>query len=171
MSKSNPKEHEFVEELEEEVAQYVKKLKNKFKKAQKEAKEYLDGWQRERANFANYKKDVEKRMSEAKDNIKGETLIHMLQVVDNLELMLKHVDDAIKKSKWFSGVEQAHKHAQQTVKNLGLVEIETKPGDKFDPQIHDAIAGEGDIVEEVLKRGYRMDGKVLRPTEVKVRNN
>ena|SRR3989338_5681597 len=168
--KNNKKEPEFLEELEEEVEEYIKKLKKKSKKVKAEAMEYLNGWQRERAGFINYKKDVEKRIAEARENARGEVLIHSLQVIDNLELMLKHADEAIKKTNWFLGAEQAYKHAQQTIKNLGLQEIETKENDKFDPAIHEAIEGEGDVIAEVFKKGYKMEHKILRPAQVKVKN-
>ncbi|OGZ58799.1 MAG: nucleotide exchange factor GrpE [Candidatus Spechtbacteria bacterium RIFCSPLOWO2_12_FULL_38_22] len=163
------KDPEFIEEAEEVVEEYVKKIKKRFKKAQKEAKEYLDGWQRERANFANYKKDIEKYIETAREKTKEEVLFHTLSIVDNLELMLRHVDETIRKSNWFLGVEQAYKHAQQTLKNLGVEEISAKEGDKFNPNIHEAIGGEGDIIAEVLKRGHKIGDKVLRPVQVKVK--
>ena len=67
------------------------------------------------------------------------------------------------------GVEQAYKHAQQTLKNLGVEEISAKEGDKFNPNIHEAIGGEGDIIAVVLKRGHKIGDKVLRPVQVKVK--
>ena len=170
MTKKPKKEPEFMEELEQEVIEYIKKVKKKLKKSQKEAREYLNGWQRERADFMNYKRDFEKHLSEASDYAKGEVLVHSLQIIDNIELILKHADETIKKSSWFSGVEHAYKHAQKTLESLGLNEIETKKGDKFDPAIHEAIEGEGDVIAEVFKKGYKMGHKILRPAQVKVKN-
>lgn len=163
-------EPEFIDELTEDVEKYIKKLKSKFKKTQKDAKEYLDGWQRERANFANYKKDIEKYIEIARDSAKEEVLFYTLSMMDNLELMLAHADKAIKKSDWFRGVEQAHRHAEQTISGLGVGEIPVKKGDKFDPKLHDAIEGDGDTIVKVLKKGYKMGDKVLRPVQVKVKN-
>lgn len=176
--KSNKKEPEFIDELTQDVEKYVKILKKNFKKAQKEAKEYLDGWQRERADFINYKKDIESYLERGRQNVKEEVLLQYINTVDNIELMIEHAHDAIIKTDWWAGVENAHKHALGALKNLGVEEIQTKMGDKFDPELHEAVDGEGDIIAEVLKKGYKMgdpsnpsgQARILRPAQVKVKN-
>lgn len=176
--KSNKKEPEFINELTQDVEKYVKLLKKKFKKTQKEAKEYLDGWQRERADFANYKKDIENYLERSRQSVKEEVLLQYINTVDNIELMIEHAHDAIIKTDWWAGVENAHKHALGALKNLGVEEIKTKAGDKFDPKLHEAVEGEGDIIAEVLKKGYKIEDpsnssgqvKILRPAQVKVKN-
>ena len=163
---SNP---EFIDESTQDIEKYIKLLKKKFKKAQKEAKEYLNGWQRERADFVNYKKDIENYLERGRQSVKEEVLLQYINTIDNIELMMKHAQDAIVKTDWYRGVENAHKHALGALKNLGVEEIETKAGNKFDPKIHDAIEGEGDIIAEVLKRGYKLNDKVMRPVQVRVK--
>lgn len=171
MTKKNTKisDPPLVDELTEDVEKYAKILKKKFKKAQKEAKEYLDGWQRERADFVNYKKDIESYLEHARQNVKEEVLLQYINTIDNIELMMEHAHDAIVKTDWYSGVENAHKHALGALKNLGVEEIKTKRGDKFDTKLHEAMKGEGDVVAEVMRKGYKIGDKVLRPTQVRVK--
>ncbi|MDP4010515.1 MAG: nucleotide exchange factor GrpE [Candidatus Spechtbacteria bacterium] len=165
------KEPDYIEEISGEVEEQFKKLKKKFKEAQREAKEHLDGWQRERADFANYKKDIEKYLQSASDNVKEEVLLQYINTVDNIELMMEHAHDAIVKTDWYSGVENAHKHAIGALKGLGVKEIHTKPGDEFDPKLHEAVEGEGGVIEKVVQKGYMLGEKVIRPAKVRVKNN
>lgn len=164
------KKQEIIEEISEEVIEVVKKLKKKLNKAKKEGKEYLDGWQRERADFVNYKKDIEKHIKESSERVKEEVLLQSITIVDNLELMMEHAHEAIIKSDWYRGVENAHTHAIQTLQGMGVEEIEVKKGDTFNPEEHEAVEGEGDVIKEVIQKGYKMGSKVLRPTQVKLRN-
>lgn len=180
----NPEQEEeqdfeyIVDNAADEVAEKVKKLHKKMKKAQKEAKEYLDGWQRERADFANYKKEVQKTVDESKRYIKEDAAEKLLEVADNFELMMRHASKEIAESEWYKGVEQAYKQMILKLKEMEVHEIEVKPGDEFNPELHWAVEGEGNTVEEVMQKGYWMghiaggvkEGKVIRPTKVKLKN-
>ncbi|MEX2145227.1 MAG: nucleotide exchange factor GrpE [Candidatus Spechtbacterales bacterium] len=165
------KDPDFIEEVGQEAEEQFKKLKKKFKQVQEEAKEHLDGWQRERAEFANYKKDIEKYLEGAKEKVKEEVLLQYINTVDNIELMMEHAHDAIVKTDWYSGVENAHKHALQALKGLGVEEIHTKRGDEFDPKLHEAVEGGGNTVAKVVQKGYVLGGKVIRPAKVRVKNS
>ncbi|MEX0877440.1 MAG: nucleotide exchange factor GrpE [Candidatus Spechtbacterales bacterium] len=163
-----------VENVADDVAEDIKKIHKKMKKAQKEAKEYLDGWQRERANFANYKKEIQKTIDESKRYIKEDAAEKLLEVADNFELMMRHASKEIQASEWYTGVEQAYKQMTVKLREMEVHEIEVKPGDEFDPAIHWAVEGEGDTVDEVMQKGYWMghiaggveEGKVVRPAKV-----
>lgn len=157
------------EELDKEVEEYVKKVKKKLKSAQKDAKEYLDGWQRERADFVNYKKNIEGQIENTGRQVKADVLLQYLETIDNIELMAKHATDTITKTDWYKGVENAHAHAVRTLKNMDVEEIPAKEGDSFDPNVHEAVEGEGDTIEKILKKGYKMGDKILRPVQVKIK--
>ncbi len=165
-------DHEYTNEENENRAEQaeeeIKKLKKKLKKAEREKKKYLEGWQKERAEFANYKKEMQKYIEEARENVKEDTVIQFLGVLDNLQLMTEHTPEDIAKSNWYKGVEQIEKYTQQMLKNLGIEEIEAKKGDEFDPEVHEATEGEGSNIGEIVRKGYKLEGKVIRPAQVKV---
>ncbi|MDX1535610.1 MAG: nucleotide exchange factor GrpE [Candidatus Spechtbacterales bacterium] len=169
MAKDNEEKNEYIEELSEEVENKVKKLKKKLKKLKEEKQEYLDGWQRERAAFANYKKDIQKYIDESRVVVKEESVTQFLNIVDNLELMVKHVPKAIEESDWYKGVGHIAEQARQTMKNMDVEEVKASSGDDFDPELHEAVEGEGEVIEEVVQKGYKMNGKLIRPVKVKVK--
>jgi molecular chaperone GrpE len=171
MAKKPPKNLEYlVEDIAGDVVEKINKLKKRLKKAQKEAEEYLNGWQRERADFVNYKKDVEKYLEKARQNVKQEVLLQYINTIDHIELMIRHAHDAIIKTDWYKGVENAHKQAINALKGMSVEEIPVQKGDKFNPNLFEAVEGEGDTVEEVLRKGYKIGDKVLRPAQVKLTN-
>lgn len=167
--KKDNQAEEFIEEVSEEVQEQVKKLKKKLKKIKADKQEYLDGWQRERANFANYKKDIQKYIEQSRESAKEDATAQFLNIVDNLELMIKHAPENIEKSDWYKGVGHTAEQARQTMKNMGVEEVDAKPGDEFNPALHEAVEGEGNVVEEVVQKGYKMNGKLIRAVRVKVK--
>ena len=71
----------------------LKRLREKLKRAVEEKREYLEGWQRARADFANYKREVEEGHGEKTVALASRFLEEMLPALDALELALKHHDD------------------------------------------------------------------------------
>ena len=146
-----------------------KKLKKKLKQAERERKEYLDGWQRERADFTNYKRDNEKYMDESRQLVREDIILQMLSVLDNLELAIAHTPEDIQKMSWYKGVEHVYKQFADKLKELGVEEIEAA-GKKFDPALHEALEGTGDWVAEVAQKGYKLGDKVIRAAKVSVKS-
>jgi molecular chaperone GrpE len=151
----------------------IKKVKEKLKQCQKEKQEYLTGWQREKADFINYKRRQEEQMAEWSKML-GEGLVRdILPVLDTLEPRNYADLDAEQRGKGevVKGLELLRQQLLKILQNHGLSEIKAV-GEKFDPQLHEAVeqvAGEesGMVVEEV-QRGYLLNGKVLRVAKVKV---
>ena len=125
------------------------------------------------ADFENYRKRQE---HEREDLLKFGTenaLKKMLEVLDNFERgrkALEKVEDCVKVKESFDLV---HKQTVETLKKLGLEEIETE-GKEFDPNFHDAVMQtptsehpEHTVINE-LQKGYKMGDKVLRPALVNV---
>ncbi|MEX0869989.1 MAG: nucleotide exchange factor GrpE [Candidatus Spechtbacterales bacterium] len=160
---------EYTEDTPEELEGKFKKLKKKLKSAEKEKKEYLDGWQRERAEFANYKKDIQKYIGETREAVKGDTISEVLVLLDNLELVAKHAPEEIAESDWYKGVQHVYRQAEQMLQSLGVQEIEAKEEDELDPVLHEAVEGEGGVIDEIVQKGYKLEDKVLRPAKVKVK--
>lgn len=138
-----------------------------------QAVEYLDSWQRERADFLNFKKRTDKDREQAHYNAIGDVVQKYLVVLDDLERALKSRPAELKDSTWVEGIEHIYR------KLLSLLELEGVkqmiPGeDMFDPSIHEAVVQEenpdhvsGQIIE-VISPGYQIGDRVIRPARVKV---
>jgi molecular chaperone GrpE len=135
--------------------------------------EYLDGWQRARADFANYKKRIEREQREAYRRAAGDILTRYLGIVDDLERALKDRPTEGEPSNWADGVELIYRKFHSILEAEG-VELIDAMGQPFDPNLHEAISHEDSdeqpagYVIEVLQQGYRMGDQVLRPALVRV---
>jgi len=167
MNMNNEEEYIPEDDAPENATSAVKKLKKELKKAKEEKQEYLDGWQRERADFANYKKDMDKYLSATREAAKESVILQMLSVFDNMELMVKHTPADIEKTDWYKGVQHVYTQFEQTLNAIGLEEI-ICDGKEFDPTLHEAIEGSGETIKEVSQKGYMLNGKVLRVAKVKM---
>jgi len=152
------------------------KLKEKIKKLEAEKAEYMDGWQRERADFVNFKKRAE---DDKKEYIKfaNESLLEeMLTVLESFDMafMNKEQWNSVPEN-WRVGVEYIHSQLVKILDDNGLKEFTPKEGDKFDPHLHVAEevlpvsdqAKDGTIVS-LKKKGYMMNGKVIIAPKVVV---
>ncbi len=163
------------EEEGEYSADTIKKLREKLKKCTAENKEYLDGWQRAKADFTNLKKDTEKQKQNFVKFAKEDLLSEILPVLDSFEMAFanKEAWEKVDKS-WRSGVEYIHGQLKTVFENNGIVEI-SPLGDTFDPNKHNSIElvdtddeQKDDTVVEVVQKGYMLNEKVMRPARVKV---
>ncbi len=140
---------------------------------QAKADEYLDGWQRSRAEFANYKKRIEREREEERSRIKGEILIRYIGIVDDLERALKDRPQQEELASWAEGIDLIYRKLKTILESEGITRIEAE-GKQFDPNYHEAITQvesddhqEGEIVE-VIQQGYQIGERVLRPALVRV---
>lgn len=164
---------ETVEALQETTPDDVQVLKDELIEWQTKANEYLDGWQRARADYANYKKRVERDQAQAHQNATANAIRRFLEVKDDLELALKNRPNQGDDAGWADGVELIYRKLATFLEAEGVSIIETD-GKFFDPNFHEAITHEvhpelesGQIIA-VLKQGYRMGDRVLRPAQVRV---
>ncbi len=141
--------------------------------AQLEAQSNKDGWQRARAEFANYKKRTERERAEIYQRAAHDTLASLLPIIDDFERAMSSVPEAIGEDQWFGGVEMIQRKFLNLLENNAVQEIDPT-GELFDPNWHQAIgAEESDQVEsghviETLQKGYRAGDKALRLALVKV---
>ncbi len=134
-------------------------MNDELEKIKTQAEEYLNNWKRERADFINYKKDEAKRVEEFVRFANEALVLELIDILDNLELGLKHEPtDLLKK---------LSKDFEQLLKKYGVEKIKTE-GEGFDPVMHEAVEGiEGNNLKE-LRPGYTMYGKVIRPARVQL---
>lgn len=138
-----------------------------------EAAEYLDGWQRARAEFANYKKRIDRENEDARARITGEIITRYLGVIDDLERALSRAPEDETCQEWIKGIELIYQKLLAILDAEGIESIEAE-GERFDPNLHEAISyeesethEEGTVIE-VTQRGYRLGDRILRPAMVRV---
>jgi molecular chaperone GrpE len=148
-------------------------LQQELAQAQAERGEYLDGWQRERAEFLNYKKRVERDLESAHAVAAASILTRYLAVLDDLERALKDPPASPEFTAWVDGIQLIQRKLQAILDAEG-VEVIQAEGMLFDPTIHEAVTfephdgfHEGQIIE-VLQKGYRLGERILRPAMVRV---
>src|SRR4030042_2646255 len=103
----------------------------------------LDSWKRCQADFENYKKDQAKGREEFAKFAKMDVILQILPVLDNFGALLSHVPEKEKDSAWVAGITHIQRQIEDVLKNNNVEEIEVKIGDKFNPEIHEAVGGRG----------------------------
>jgi molecular chaperone GrpE len=134
--------------------------------AHAERDEYLDALRRLQADFENFKKRTMKQQSDLLERAAMSLADKLLHVLDAADLAIAHGGGEV--------VGPVASLLMDTLSKEGLVGVEPKPGDAFDPTVHEAVAhepGEGSTQEvvELLRPGYRWKGTLLRPAMVRVR--
>ena len=157
----------------------IKRMKNKLRSSwvidaielmneKQKTDQYLDSWKRCQADFENFKKDQEKAREEFAKFSKMDVISQILPVLDNFEASLSHVPEKEKNSAWVAGITHIKRQIEDMLRNNGVEEIAVKIGDKFDPEVHEAVAGKGEKVKKVMQKGYRINRKILRAVRVEV---
>jgi molecular chaperone GrpE len=141
--------------------------------ARAKADEYLEGWQRSRAEFANYKKRIEREQAQVYQNASGNVIKRYLEIVDDLERALKNRPKDGEGASWANGIELIYRKFTSLMESEGIKMMEAA-GQDFDPNFHEAITQEdspnhesGQIIE-VVQKGYLIGDRVLRPALVRV---
>lgn len=149
------------------------KQQSDFKKCQKQAEEYLNGWKRAKADLINYKKRQEEIAGEFIKFANEDLIFEFLPILDNFTLAAQHLPKELKNSEWVKGIFQIKNQLENLLTARGVEEIKSA-GEKFNPEFHEAIEEikssdkkTGMIVEEIQK-GYKLNGKVIRAAKVKV---
>lgn len=144
----------------------------RLEEAESRAGEYLDSLQRERAAFQNYRRRVERERAEQSQLIAGELLLKLLPTLDDFYRAMDAVP-AGERNQWFEGIVLILRKFERFLADEGVVEIEAL-GQPFDPALHEAVGVDHDsgaasgTVTAVLRRGYRLGDRVLRPALVRV---
>jgi molecular chaperone GrpE len=160
--------------LEAEAASLeLEKIQQELLQAQAKADEYLDGWQRSRAEFTNYKKRIERDQAQTYQAAAGSVIRHFLGVVDDLDRALKNRPDQGDGAAWASGIELIYRKLLSILESEGVTPIPAENA-MFDPVFHEAVMSEdsndhesGQVIE-VLQQGYMLGDKILRPAMVRV---
>jgi molecular chaperone GrpE len=191
MSKKNDKQHNDADEsiIEDDEFDYepevveeqgmsdkLKKLRKELQETKKQSQEYLTGWQKERASFANFKAEEERKRAERITRLKLGLVSDFFPVLDSFDMAFgnKEAWESVDQN-WRMGVEYIYTQFMNTLESYGIQVIPTEAGDAFNPNLHEPVetidtdnpSDDGSIVK-VVRKGYRTDETVLRPVKVQV---
>lgn len=142
-----------------------------------ERKNSFNSWKRCLADFENYKK---RQAGERADMIAYSNInliLEILPVLDNFHASTDHIPEDQKDDPWVIGIMHIQHQLEKVLEDNGVIEIEVKTGDEFDPNTMEAIKQESENnkkegknkVEKVLMKGYKIGGKVIRAARVSVK--
>jgi molecular chaperone GrpE len=140
--------------------------------AKAQAAEYLEHLQRLQAEFENYRKRVLREQTRAVEFATEPVMMRLLEVLDEFELALVAAEQRPDFDKFLRGVEIVYAKLLDILRAEGLERIDAR-GKPFDPTEHEAlfqVEGEDGepYVADILRPGYRLKGRVVRPAGVKV---
>ena len=128
-----------------------------------EVAELINDLQRTRADFENFRKQVDLQKENEKKAARLATVYKVLPLLDDIDRAISSYDE----------LKPLEKSLDKTLKELELVKIVSDKGVEFNPDLHDAVMVEGDgekeTIAETLRAGYTYGGEVLRPAMVKVK--
>ena len=139
--------------------------------ARKQAEEYLHGWQRARADYANLKRESETRLVEVARYANHELLKELLPLVDYFKQALRAVPKEEAGSAWVEGIRHIQTRLLEVLAYHGVKEMDVV-GEKFNPERHEAVEQvEGEksgIITEEVRTGFFLHDKVIQPARVRV---
>ena len=135
--------------------------------------EFSDGWQRERAEFANYRKRIDRDREMERQNSKIDVIKKYLAVNDDFERAMKNIPQESVQAAWLEGLQLINQKLKTLLEGEGIAPIPAE-NKAFDPVMHEAISHEenpdfesGKIIE-VVQKGYTIGDRVIRPALVRV---
>jgi molecular chaperone GrpE len=148
-------------------------LQAELEKTRAKSNDYFEGWQRERADFSNYKKRVERDAASAQQNALESVVKKYLVILDDLERASKTRPTSGEGAAWADGIELIYRKLTNLLEQEGVRRMEAEK-EYFDPRRHEAIIQEespdhesGQIIE-VIQQGYLLGDRVIRPALVRV---
>ena len=164
----------------------IEELKKKLEECQKLREEYLAGWQRARADFLNYKKEEMERIGEFFKYANLNLILKILPILDNFEITEKKLPENLKADVNVRGILQIKNQILDFLKSQGVEEIKSV-GERFDPNFQEIVEIveikdynspttqqgkkqyiESGVVIEEIQKGYKINGRLLRPAKVRV---
>ena len=143
-------------------------------KKEKKLHELEERYKRVLAELANFQKRAERDKQVAVEQAVGKTALPFLGVYQNFQRALAHLPKHLQNDPWAAGVMATEKHFLKILEEAGIKKIEVSPGDKFNPEKHEAVMTEknkhykeGEIIE-IVEEGFTLKDKIISPAKVKV---
>jgi molecular chaperone GrpE len=157
-------------ELPDDPAEAQELLLRELSEARQEAGEYLETLQRIAADFDNYRKRVERDHAENVRRASQRVIEQLLPTLDNLDAAIAYEPQTPAEERILEGMKGTRNALLDALSAEGFAPIPAV-GEVFDPAVHEAVSGGGDgelQVAQELRRGYTLQGRVLRPSLVTV---
>jgi molecular chaperone GrpE len=154
-----------------ETARLASELEKELNDAQSRAQTYLDLAQRTQADFVNYKRRIEQERGEYARSARADIILKVLPIIDDFERAVENRPANLARNEWVQGLELIGRKFNSLLESLGVKPIEAT-GKPFDPWTEEAILHESsatqpaETVTRVVRNGYTLDGKVIRPAQV-----
>lgn len=151
----------------------VDSLRQAIEQLQGEVETNLNGWQRSRAEFNNYRRRTQQQLSDSKQQGELDALAKFLPIIDDFERAFDNIPADLTDNAWVKGTTLILKNMQKVLNDY-QVEILDPVGEEFDPKLHQAIGTDADSdyqsgqVTTTLQKGYKSGDRVLRPALVRV---
>jgi molecular chaperone GrpE len=152
------------------------KKQKELQKLKKDKDEYLKGWQKERADFINYKKDEKERFKEVVRFSNERIIKSLIAILDGFDLatesFLKQGKDKKENQYYLKGIYLIKSQLEDILEKEGIEKIKVKLGDLLNPAIHEVVTvienekSPPDTITEILEKGYVLNSKVIRPCRV-----
>jgi len=149
----------------------LKKLRQQLNNLEKEKDELFEKLQRVSADYANFQKRVPKQITDTIAYEKEKIIKTLLPVLDNFEHTLQNAHSSESLDVLVKGIQIVYDQMLDILKSHGVEQIKAL-GEKFDPSLHQAMMQkahpehEENIVLEEFQKGYKLNGRVIRPTKV-----
>ena len=149
------------------------KLSKKLEALQKEKDELFEKLQRISADYANFQKRVPRQIEDNVSYEKERIIKTLLPALDNFDHTLQKGHSAESVEDVLKGVQIIHEQMLDILKSQGVERIKAA-GEKFDPSVHQALTQRSDpekpdgVVLEEFQAGYKLNGRVIRPSKVVV---
>ena len=133
----------------------------------------LDGWQRARAEFANYKKRVEGQLRDSYQNAAADVLTGVLPILDDFDRAIANIPADLAENNWVAGTSMIQRKLVKLLDDYGVTPVDPT-GQPFDPTRDEAVGVDDDsehpsgTVTVTLARGYKVGERTLRPAMVRV---
>ena len=167
-------EEDVVFDEEASPAENLKRLREKLKVAVEEKQNYLNGWQRAKADFVNFKRDADQRIADMKRFGEESVLGELLPLVDQFDMAVGSTGWGEAPPNFRSGVEGIRKGLHKILETYGLKSFDPT-GERFDPMRHEPLRtqpveeeSDDQKILKTLQVGYEKEGKVIRPAKVEL---
>lgn len=155
------------------VEDELETLRTELEEANKTGQEYLQLLQRVQADFNNYRRRAEQQRLDQMNSAKASVVLKVLPVLDDFDRALEAMPEEALNSDWGQGIALIDRKLRSALEEEGATPIEAL-GQPFDPWQHEAVDyvpttnhKEGEVIE-VIRQGYKLGDKVIRPAQVRV---
>ncbi|TSC85931.1 MAG: molecular chaperone GrpE [Parcubacteria group bacterium Gr01-1014_8] len=148
----------------------LKKLRDELAQAKKERQEFLDGWQRCKADAVNQKKEAESMVERASTARVARLIEALIPALDSFDMASLSPSWQTVDATWRAGLEGIKAQLESALESASVVPF-GKPGEKYDPTMHDIVQevdeeGEPGTVARIVRRGWKLGGRILRPAHI-----